>query len=141
MTGLIALSDLRATQQISCKGCGKHWGSKNCKLMSWGWAQQSLLCWQPGALCPVPKHGLEPAVSCSLLASNFAFHCSLPAEEVLVSCSSCPASNIVTFLCTKAVSLLQNWSDFFFLKITNPFDIFLSWFAYFFVFHSFIWEF
>lgn len=130
MTGLIALSDLRATQQISCKGCGQQWDVT-------GAPRTASLCPEGGLsnLCSAdslepcaqsPNHGLEPAVSCSLLASNFAFHCSLPAEEVLVSCSSCPASNIVTFLCTKAVSLLQNWSDFFFLKITNPFDIFLS---------------
>lgn len=94
----------------------------------------------PGHAVCRSKQGLESSVKCLFTIVNFfAFYCSLPAKEVLILCSSCLASNIVTFviqkLCRCARILLT------LLKIKIPSHIFLNWLAYFFVFCYFILEF
>jgi len=69
----------------------------------------------------------------------FAFYCSLPAKEVLILCSSCLTSNIVTFLIQKPRRYARIVLTL--LKIKIPSNILLNWLAYFFVFCYFILEF
>lgn len=89
---------------------------------------------------PVTKQGLESPVQCLFTSVNFfAFNCSLPAKEVLILCSSCLTSNIVTLLIQKPCHCARIVLSL--LKIKIPSNIFLNWIAYFFVFCYFILEF
>lgn len=88
----------------------------------------------------VTKQGLGSPVKCLFTSVNFfAFYCSLQAKEVLILCSSCLSSNIVTLLIQKPCHCARILLTLLKIKILSYF--FLNWLAYFFVFCYFILEF